>query len=203
MPGTKEIILNTALHLFAQDGYDAVSVSAIAGEIGITKGALYKHYKNKRDIFDSIVKKMFDTDAERSKEFNVPEEEYEKERQSYENTSIESVKSFTLAQFEFWMNDDFGADFRKMLMLEQFKNEEMARLYENCISKGPVLYMEDIFGEMVKRGILKEENCRQLAIEFYAPFYLLLAISDHSKNKAQLSEYLKIHIEKFFKEKQK
>ena len=33
------------------DGYEAVCVSTIAGELGMTKGALYKHYKNKRDIF--------------------------------------------------------------------------------------------------------------------------------------------------------
>ena len=51
----KEKIMQTALHLFARDGYEAVSVSAIAGELGMTKGALYKHYANKRAIFDSIV----------------------------------------------------------------------------------------------------------------------------------------------------
>ena len=55
MIDTKEKILMTSLHLFARDGYEAVSVSMIAKELGITKGALYKHYKNKRDIFDSIV----------------------------------------------------------------------------------------------------------------------------------------------------
>ena len=38
MTDTKEQILITALHLFARDGYEAVSVSAIAGELGITKG---------------------------------------------------------------------------------------------------------------------------------------------------------------------
>ena len=43
---TKEKILVTALRLFAVYGYEAVSVSRIAGELGITKGALYKHYKN-------------------------------------------------------------------------------------------------------------------------------------------------------------
>ena len=41
---TKENILQVALTLFARDGYEAVSVSMIAGELGMTKGALYKHY---------------------------------------------------------------------------------------------------------------------------------------------------------------
>ena len=47
-----------ALILFARDGYEAVSVSQIAGELDMTKGALYRHNKSKRDIFDSIVKRM-------------------------------------------------------------------------------------------------------------------------------------------------
>lgn len=37
MANTKENILVTALRLFAQDGYEAVSVSKIAGELGMTK----------------------------------------------------------------------------------------------------------------------------------------------------------------------
>lgn len=45
MSDTKEKIMMTALRLFAKDGYEAVSVSRIAGELGMTKGALYKHYK--------------------------------------------------------------------------------------------------------------------------------------------------------------
>ena len=50
MSDTKKSILLSALVLFARDGYEAVPVSAIAGELGITKGALYKHYKNKREF---------------------------------------------------------------------------------------------------------------------------------------------------------
>ena len=58
MGNTKEEILLVSLHLFAQDGYEAVSVSQIAGELGITKGALYRHYQSKRDIFDHILARM-------------------------------------------------------------------------------------------------------------------------------------------------
>ena len=41
MRNRKEEILTVALHLFARDGYEAVSVSQIAGELDMTKGALY------------------------------------------------------------------------------------------------------------------------------------------------------------------
>lgn len=197
MADTKENILMTALHLFARDGYEAVSVSTIAGELGMTKGALYKHYKNKRDIFDSIVERMYQIDAQRSKEFEVPEEKKEVDPKAYENTSMDNMKNFTIAQFEFWSEDDFASDFRKMLTLEQYRNSEMAELYSNCIIAGPVAYMEDIFREMIKKGILKEADPKQLAVEFYAPLYLLVNISDRSSDKTRYMELLNNHIDRF------
>ena len=51
MGNRKEEILIAALNLFARDGYEAASVSQIAGELGMTKGALYRHYKSKKRYF--------------------------------------------------------------------------------------------------------------------------------------------------------
>ncbi len=73
MGNRKEEILIVALHLFARDGYEAVSVSQIAGELDMTKGALYRHYKSKRDIFDCIVQRMEQQDSEQARQNEVPE----------------------------------------------------------------------------------------------------------------------------------
>ena len=69
MGNRKEEILIVALHLFARDGYEAVAVSQIAGELDMTKGALYRHYKSKRDIFDCIVQRMEQQDGEQATEY--------------------------------------------------------------------------------------------------------------------------------------
>ena len=53
--GTKERILRTALELFAQNGYLGTSMNDIAGQLGFTKAALYKHYASKKEILDKIV----------------------------------------------------------------------------------------------------------------------------------------------------
>ncbi len=196
---TKETILQTALRLFARDGYEAVSVSRIAAELGITKGALYKHYRNKRAVFDSIVERMYQIDTQRAGEYEVPKETYEAGPEDYRRVSIESIKKYTISQFEFWSRDRFASDFRKMLTLEQYRNAEMAELYRNCLTAGPVAYMEDIFGQMMQKGLLKEANPRQLALEFYAPLYLLVSISDSSKEKETLGRLLNQHIECFFR----
>ena len=41
-----------------------------------------------------------------------------------------------------------------MLTLEQYRNAEMAELYSQCIIAGPVAYMEDLFRELIQKGVL-------------------------------------------------
>lgn len=195
MTDTKEKILQTALRLFARDGYEAVSVSTIAGELGMTKGALYKHYENKRAIFDSIVQRMYAVDAARSAEFSVPEEKFEDNPKGYDRVSLESLRRFTLAQFKFWAEDEFASNFRKMLTLEQYRSEEMATLLLQCLTAGPVAYTADIFREMMTRGILRPGDAQLLALEFYAPLYLLLCLPTGGGNAA----LLEAHIENFLR----
>ena len=86
---TKEQILITALRLFAQNGYEAVSTSMIAGELGMTKGALYKHYKNKQGIFDSIMARMVGTSQEQPEEQGIPKDAYEDAPAAYQGVSLE------------------------------------------------------------------------------------------------------------------
>lgn len=197
MADTKEKILLTALQLFAKDGYEAVSVRNIAEELGMTKGALYRHYKNKRDIFDSIVERMIQIDAKRAEDYQMPVEQYDSMPDSYENTSLADIEKYTMDQLKFWTEDDFAAQFRRMLNLEQYRNPEMAELYSRCIIAGPVAYMEDLFRELIKKGALKEENPRQLAVEYYAPLFLLIHMTDKTEEKEEYMEILRNHIKHF------
>ena len=59
---TKERILETALELFAQNGYLGTSMNDIAQQLGFTKAALYKHYTSKQEILDRIVEHMNEMD---------------------------------------------------------------------------------------------------------------------------------------------
>lgn len=56
----KENILNIALHLFAEKGYDAVGVQLICEQSGITKPTLYYYYKNKSGILKEILKSNYE-----------------------------------------------------------------------------------------------------------------------------------------------
>jgi len=199
MIDTKEKILLTALRLFAQDGYEAVSVSTIAGELGMTKGALYKHYKNKRDIFNMIVERMYQIDYERAKEYDVPEEIFENMPEAYRNASVDKIIDFNIAHFDYLTQDDFGSNLRKMLTLEQYRNAEIAQLYQNYFAGGPVAYIEDLFREMMEQGVLKKTDPKLLALEFYAPLYLLVSMSDGLSDKEEITNLLMAHFDSFTK----
>jgi AcrR family transcriptional regulator len=201
MSDTKENILLTALRLFARDGYEAVSVSEIAGELGMTKGALYKHYKNKRDIFDSIFERVCQADVAQAKIHGVPEDIFEKVPLAFTNTSLEGLKSFIEASFRLWLEEELACNFRKMLTIEQYRNPEMSNLYQLCIASGPVSYIEDLFREMIAKGVLKENDPKLLALEFFAPYHLLInmTMADSSSNLEEASNLLEAHIERFIK----
>lgn len=56
---SKDKILEAALDLFAEKGYDATGVQEIVATAGVTKGALYHHFAAKEDILFEIYGSVF------------------------------------------------------------------------------------------------------------------------------------------------
>ena len=179
MGNRKEEILIVALHLFARDGYEAVSVSQIAGELDMTKGALYRHYKSKRDIFDCIVQRMEQQDSEQARQNEVPEESIEKMPEEYQKVSVEDFVGYSKSMFEYWTEDDFASSFRKMLTIEQFRSEEMQNLYQQYLVSGPAEYVKDLFKNM------EIKNPEEEAVKFYANMFFYYSLYDGEANKTK------------------
>ena len=182
MGNRKEEILIVALHLFARDGYEAVSVSRIAGELDMTKGALYRHYKSKRDIFDCIVQRMEHRDNEQASDYDMPEADKERMPEKYETVSPDAFVKYSKSMFEYWTEDDFASSFRKMLTIEQFRSEEMQNLYQQYLAAGPASYVKDLFESM---GLADAEN---KAIRFWAIMYFYYSIYDGTDDKEKVKE---------------
>ena len=85
---TRERILEVSLELFAQSGYLGTSMSDIAKQLGITKGALYKHYRSKQEILDRIVERMNEMDYARAAEYEMPETEPDGFAEAYLHTPV-------------------------------------------------------------------------------------------------------------------
>lgn len=52
-------ILNAALKIFPLMGYDATAVDSIAQEVGLSKGTLYLYFKNKKELYISMIEREF------------------------------------------------------------------------------------------------------------------------------------------------
>lgn len=185
MKATKEDILLTSLHLFARDGYEAVSVSQIAGELGMTKGALYRHFESKRDIFEHILRRMEQGDTEHAEDHDMPEETLTDAPESYENLSMKDFIDYSLDMFAYWTEDDFASSFRKMLTIEQFRSEEMQKLYQQYLAAGPLAYVKDLF---VNMGL---EHAEEKAVQFYASMFFFYSLFDGSEDKEGIKTQFK------------
>ena len=195
---TKEKILEEALKLFAQSGYMGTSMNDIASKLGVTKAALYKHYRSKQEILDSIIEKMNELDMERVKQYEMPEGEMSKVIAEYKETAFDKIKEFTKVQFLHWTEEEFPCCFRKMLTLEQYREPQMAQLYQNYLASGPLTYIEVLFSGMLEDA----ERARQMALDFYGPIFLLYSIYDGTNDKSQVINLLDEHMDHFSKEMQ-
>ena len=62
------------------------SMNDIAGRLGFTKAALYKHYTSKQEILDRIVERMNEMDYARAEVYEMPETEPDGFAEAYLNT---------------------------------------------------------------------------------------------------------------------
>lgn len=177
MKNTKEKITEVALRLFAREGYEAVSVSRIAGELGITKGALYRHYRDKRDIFESILRRMERQDGEAARENALPEEQREENAPAYDCVQVKDILAFSREMFRYWAEDDFAADFRRMLTVEQYRSREMAALYQQYLGSGPLQYVTDLLEAL---GFTKPTL---RALELNGALFHLLSVYDGAEDR--------------------
>lgn len=180
---TRQRIIEEALHLFASNGYDAVSVSQIAQAVGIKAPSLYKHFPSKRAIFDAIVEHTRQLDTEHAKQAEVPgmgEEDAESEIDAPEPAKL---RAFMVDRFRYWTEDGLAHDYRRMLTLEQYKSSENMAMYQKVLGSGPVAYIEDMLGAMLDEGLLSGDDPKRMAIELYAPFFLLVSAADAVESK--------------------
>ena len=58
-PGTRDRILDAAIRLFAEDGYEATSIKRITRAVNLTESALYRHFKGKEDLYTQAAENLF------------------------------------------------------------------------------------------------------------------------------------------------
>ena len=197
---TKQIILDEALNLFSQNGYDGVSVADIAKAVGIKASSLYKHYKSKQDIFDSILAKSVEKYAETTSQLNIDGNAPEHDIEMYSKISTDSLVQIGVGLFLFFLHDEYARKIRQMLTIEQYKNPMASNLYVAQYLDGPLLYQSTIFKAFMAQGIMKNLHAHAAAMHFYSPIFAMLCLCDNRPDReAESLEFVKQHIIQFEK----
>ena len=188
---TKDKILDAALSLFAENGYDGTSVEQIASIVGIKAPSLYKHYKGKGDILNALIdsaevryEEMFGCERNAGK---VPE-------------SQEEFIHVTMERISFTMRDPIIRKTRMLLVQEQFRNERISEVTTRHQLDGIQRMFAKIIKGMMDEGIVKKDDPELLAVELTAPAVLQIAKSDRQPQcEEECMEYIEKHMRHFCK----
>lgn len=175
---TKHRILDEALTLFAQKGYANVYVGEIADRVGIKAPSLYKHYKNKKAIFDAIIEEMNKRYVEQAQAMQIGGMDPAVDASVYINNTEDGIVETGKQLFLYFLHDDYMSRFRKILTIEQFHNVEFAKLYSSQYTDGPMNYQKMLFGNMISAGAFADTDAEIMTLQFYSPIYMLLTLCD-------------------------
>lgn len=201
---TKELILNEALKLFSENGYAGTSMSDIAKPLGITKAALYKHFKSKQQIFDEILSESEERFKDIFEELslhpssNKNEEMNKNDVDVFSTITLEGLCESVLSFVRFSMNDTYSKQVRRMLTISQFQSKELAEMYTKRYVETMLSYDEKLFENLMDRGIIRKGNSKTLARIFYAPVIMYMGVWDREPDRAKECEKaVRKHVEEF------
>ncbi|MDD6810995.1 MAG: TetR/AcrR family transcriptional regulator [Lachnospiraceae bacterium] len=186
---TKERILYAALNLISEKGYDGVGVDLIAENSGLKGPSLYRHYKGKEDIFNSLIDWVishYDEGVDLKNKFG----EFPK--------SMDELIENSMGIIQFTMHDDIIRKTRRILAMEQFRSERMAELTTRYHLENLQGMYASIFEGLMEKGILKQDDPEYLALEFVAPVSLLIHMYDRQpEREEEVLDKIRKHFEHF------
>lgn len=191
MKTTKTDILNAALSVFSQKGYEGALLRDISSSLGITKAALYKHYEGKEALWNALIDYV---------------ELYYSEHIDFVSDMIipnnwNELKELSIRQIDFTLHDETVKRVRKLLTLEQYRNERMTALATKHFVTDIEAHYTKIFDKMIEKGVLKCSNSELLAFQYTAPITVLIHLCDREPNReAEIVKKIEAHIEQFSQE---
>ena len=189
---TKDRILDSALTLFAERGYDGVGVDLIAEKAGLKGPSIYKHFKGKEEILDTLI-----GNVENYYEINFGSEMHPGRIPA----SVDELIDISLKRIQFTLHDEAIRKTRRILTMEQFRSERIARLATRYNLENIQGMYQKILQGMMEAGIIRSGDSAMLALSFVAPITLLIQMCDREPEREQEAmESIKLYLNHFAEE---
>ena len=193
---TKREILEAALELFSVQGFEATSISQIAGAVGIRKASLYSHFENKQAILDALVQEVLEQYEEHSL---FARADWEKDTGSLPQTADDAVQMIQ-GQIRYILHDPAISRARKMLVIEQFQNRSLAKLQTKQNYSDVLGYFTGLINGLIRQGVLAEDDPEIMAAQLCLPISVWINLCDREPDREQeVMELVDKHIRQFFR----
>lgn len=193
---TKQEILEASLDLFSVQGFEATSISQIANAVSIRKASLYSHFENKQAILDALVKEVLEQYTTHSIFAGT---DWEKNTDTLPLTPDETVKIIQ-GQIRYILHDPYISKARKMLVIEQFRNPELAKLQTKQNYSDVLVYFTGLVKQLTRQGVLAEDDPEIMAAQFCLPISVWINLCDREPEREQeVMSLVEKHIRQFFR----
>ena len=173
---TREKILKNALEMFANKGYEGTNIRELSDALGISKGAMYRHYDSKEHLWDSV---LSDIETKGSNYKNVRSD------LPVIPDSTDELIDMTLSMIKSTMNDPNDIMCRKMLNREQYRDEKSAILSDRHFLTDIESKFIEIFKGMIEKKIFRDDDYKMMALEYSATISALINQRDRFPHKEE------------------
>ena len=173
---TKERILEAALLMFSQNGYAGTNIRELSASLGLVKSGVYKHYESKEAIWNALLDEMI---AYYGEHFGSPE------HLPPVPDSPEGLVTMTMQMVNFTVHDEKVIRTRKLLTLEQFRDDRAKDLATKHFLTGLTEMFTQVFTGMMDKGLLRKDDPKMLAFAYTAPISALIHLCDREPEKTE------------------
>ena len=143
-------ILTVALNLFMQKGYDQTSIQDIINELGgLTKGAIYHHFKSKEEILQAVSEHLF----------KGIDEMLSGVRDDNGLNGLEKLRKISRVSLDNPAQNEMASAAPNLLRNPKL----LAAQIENIIEKAVPVYIQPIIEQGVRDGSIQTEYPRELS----------------------------------------
>lgn len=173
---TKERILDAALDMFSRNGYAGTNIRELTASLGIVKSGLYKHFESKEEIWNNLLDAMIAYYDER---FGSPQ------HLPPAPDSLEGLVAMTMQMADFTIHDEKVVKTRKLLTIEQFRDERARDLATKHFLTGLQDMFTPIFQSMMDKGLIRRDDPAMLAFSYTAPISALIHLCDREPERTE------------------
>ena len=195
---TRQEILNAALDLFSVNGYEATSISQLAEAVGIRKASLYSHFANKQEILDKVVEMVLDGYYRHSIFANADwsDPDFTGGKMAMEP---EDYAKTVKGHIRYIIHDPQVKKGRMLLMIEQFRNEELSKLHTKMNYDDVLAYFTGMIRFLIRGKKIAEGNPELMAAHLCLPITVWINLCDREPDREEtVLEMIEQHIINFF-----